>query len=175
MASKDILFYSNYCEFSNEILNIIIRKNVTTDFMLVCVDNNKYSLPAFVDRVPIVYAKSEQVLTDSDIVSYINERYPSVNEDIMPFSLGAQAYTNGYAFIEDAPVVDQENMKYSVIGQDNTISIRPEMMSSQSTDETSKKSKFDSSMLDKFMQSRDSDLKNFKNNMNGGGNYSRPL
>ena len=174
MAPKDILFYSNFCEYSNEVLNVIIRKNITSDFMLVCVDSNKYSLPAFVDRVPIVYTQNQRVLFDSDIMTYINEQYPSVNEDIMPFSLGSQTYTNGYAFIEDASVgPDQENRKYSMLGQDNNIPVRPEMASNSSNDEGGKKSKFDSSMLDRFMQSRDNDLQNFKQNMNGGMNYSR--
>lgn len=173
MAPKDILFYSNYCEYSNEMLNIIIRKNITADFMLVCVDNNKYALPSFVDRVPIVYTKLQQVLIDNDIITYINDQYPSVNEDIMPFSLGSQTYTNGYAFIEEPPATEQDNRKYSVLGQENNISVRPEMMSTQTNDDGSKKSKFDSSMLDKFMQSRDSDLQTFKQHMNGGMNYSR--
>lgn len=163
MPSKDILFFSNYCEYSNEVLNLIIRKNIANEFMMVCVDTNKYNLPSFVDRVPVVFTKSEQVLSDDIIVKYINELYPCVTEDILPFSLGSQALTNQFAFLEDHTETTLAPQAYTMIGDEHKIMMRPEA----TTSDESKKSKFDSSMLDKFVQDRDHDLQNFKQSMGG--------
>lgn len=157
---KDILFYSNFCEYSNDVLNTIIRKNVTPEFMLVCIDSNKYSLPSFVDRVPLIFTKEGRVLMDDDIIRYLDELYPSVTEEIMPFSLSAHDYTNPFSFLDGEDVSLAKG--YTMLDQENKIMMRPEMTSGKGQDEESKKSKFDSAVLDKFVAARDSDLQNFK-------------
>lgn len=163
-TAKDILFYSNFCEYSNEVLNLLIRKNITNEFMMVCVDTNKYNLPSFVDRVPIIFTKTQSLLIDDNITRYINELYPSVSEDILPFALGGQSLTNQFSFLEDGALPTESGASYTLIGEDNNLMLRPE---SNTDDSSNKKGKFDSSQLDKFVQDRDSDLQTFKQSMGG--------
>jgi hypothetical protein len=162
-SKKDILFYSNFCEYSNEVLNTIIRKNASDEFMLVCIDTNKFKLPSFVDRVPLVFTKQGAVISDESILSYINELYPSITHEIMPFSLqGGQDYTNPFSFIDDNDGSALGGAKgYTLLDQDSSIMMRPEAAPASNSEEA-KKSKFDSSVFDKLVASRDNDLATFK-------------
>ena len=160
-ARKDILFFSNFCEYCNDILNLLIKKNIKQDFMMVCVDNNKYNIPSFVDRVPILYTKNDEIISDETIINYIESLYPTDNTDILPYSLQQSNYSNQFSFLEDTH--DLQNKGYTMLGYEQKITAPIE-----SEDSSSKTGKFDSSLLDKYRQSRDIDENNFKKIMNNG-------
>lgn len=158
-SRKDILFFSNYCDYCTDLLNTLIKKNIKTEFMLVCVDNNRYNLPAFVDRVPIIFTRNDDILYDESIMKYIEGKYPTESMEISPFSLHQPSYGNHFSFLEETN--EMHTKGYTILGMDQKISSPVE-------NEDSKKGKFDSSVLDKYLQSRDMDEQNFKRIMNGG-------
>lgn len=152
---KDIVFYSNYCDFSKEILNLLVRKNIKDNFLFVCVDNNKYQLPNFVDRVPLLFTTSKHVLVDQSIMDYIEEVSPQ-SKDIEPFSImqGTGNYSDMFSFIDSC----EEGLTkgYTYLGNDDSrIMFVPE----KDTESTNNKVKFDSSMYDKYLQDREADIK----------------
>lgn len=159
-SRKDILFFSSFCEYCNDIINLMIKKNIKQNFMMVCVDNKKYSIPSFVDRVPILFTKNDEVISDDTIINYIESLYPTETIDILPYSLQQTNYSNQFSFLEETH--DLQNKGYTMLGYDQKITAPVE------TDDSSNKSKFDSSMLDKYLQSRDMDEQNFKKIMNSG-------
>lgn len=160
---KDVIFLSNFCEYSNEILNLIVKKNAKPDFVVICVDNNRYQLPNFVDKVPLIYTKNDEIVYDDSIIKYLEMLYPTETEEIMPWSIQQPSnYSNQFSFLLDDSA-DLQNKGYTILGYDQRISTTIE------DSDTSKKGKFDSSQMDKYMQERENDEQNFKRNMNGDG------
>ena len=167
---KDILFFSSYCDYSNDILNMMVKKNVKNDFMLVCVDNSKFQLPQFVDRVPIIFTKRDELIYDDSIIKYIEETSQSgieVVEDIQPWSIQQPSnYTNQFSFLMDESC-DNQNKGYTMLGYDQKITIP------QEDTDVSKKDRFDSSQMDKYMQERKADEESFKKSINGDNVFRR--
>lgn len=157
-SRKDIMFFSNYCEYCTDIINSLIRKNAKQDFMMVCVDNNKYNLPEFVDRVPIIYTKNDEIIYDEGITKYIELMYPSVSEEISPFSLQNTDIGNSFSFLNDE-LPDMHSKGYTMLGYDQRISSPPE------PEDGSKKAKMDSSVFDRFVQERNADIEEIKKKM----------
>lgn len=149
---KDLLFYSSYCDFCTSILDYITKKNLKHEFMLVCVDNDRYRLPEFVDRVPLIFTRTKHVLVDQSIQDYLQEITPTVR-DIEPFSLaqGTGNYSDMFSFLDSA---DEGVTKgYTYLGAEQQISYIPE------EGDKNAKNKFDSSVLERYMAERDSDIK----------------
>lgn len=77
-SSKDLFFFSKFCEYSNSMLSVISKKGIQKNFHFVCIDNKSRSqLPPFVDRVPLIYTTRKDVLSDEFVSNYIETRYPS--------------------------------------------------------------------------------------------------
>jgi hypothetical protein len=164
--SKDVLFFSNFCDYSKEIVNLLIKKNIKQNFVLICVDSSKYKLPDFVDRVPIIYTHNGEVLYDETIVKYIEAISPK-NESILPFSLHQSAnYSDNFSFLDDSD--ELSNKGYTMVGFDQRIMAAPDDDASDNS-----KNKFDTAVLDQYMQARDSDTQAFKKTMNNGESFVR--
>jgi hypothetical protein len=71
--NKDILFYSNFCEYSKHILVLVQKKDCRDSFVMVCVDNPavRNRLPVEVDKVPMIITKTKHVISGDNIVKYI--------------------------------------------------------------------------------------------------------
>ena len=159
---KDVLFYSNYCDYSKEILGIITKKNIRNDFVLVCVDSRTHQLPPFVDRVPLVFSKDKQIIVDEAITEYVDSRGGDSSSSLEPFALFACAgkanYSDGFSYITEES--DNDMMKgYMYLNTATAISTVAE------DPDSGKKSKIDSSILEKYMAERDNDIKIIKNSI----------
>jgi hypothetical protein len=136
--------------------------------VLVCVDNSKYKLPDFVDRVPIIYTTDGDILYD-DYVSQFLESASSSVEDIQPFALQQSVnYSDNYSFLDDSidPSVSEANKAYTIIGADQNMMSVPEI-----TENT--KAGFDNSLFDRYVQTRDEDDLRIKKSINSGEKYGR--
>lgn len=54
----NILFYSNNCPFSKEILNLIIKNQITNHFKLICIEDKNIKIPPFITNVPTLVVKN---------------------------------------------------------------------------------------------------------------------
>lgn len=70
---KHILFYSNFCQFSKEVVSIITKKNIRHLFLLVCVDGQRYNIPPFVNRVPMIFTTQKQLYADQGVVAFLED------------------------------------------------------------------------------------------------------
>ena len=69
---KDILFYSNYCSFSKEVINKVSKTPISDNLVYICVDDKNIQLPPFLKAVPTIYSiKDRQAYTDNELESYI--------------------------------------------------------------------------------------------------------
>lgn len=164
---KDLLFYSNFCEYSKEIITYITKKNVRSMFLLVCIDNNRYKIPDFVDRVPaILNANKDTLYTDDQITVYIDskvkEQHPISDRTLQTFAWEGNAYSEGYSFLESEEGGNLTSKGYTYL-QDQTSSGATKF---QDDDDVLKQSKFDASMYDSYVASRNKDEEHIKKILN---------
>jgi hypothetical protein len=73
MSTKQhILFYSNYCLYSKELLVTVTKLNLKSRFLMVCVDRHRSSIPPSVDRVPAIMTPDRKLVFDEEITTYIH-------------------------------------------------------------------------------------------------------
>ena len=65
--SKDLLFYSNYCLHSNNLINTISKTSLHNNIIYICIDEKKVKIPSFITRVPTIYLVKEKILVEDDI------------------------------------------------------------------------------------------------------------
>ena len=71
--SKDFVFYSNYCQHSKKLLDMLSKNNMLEHFELCCVDSTDVQLPDFIESVPTLYIVGQKrVLIDEGLFHYIN-------------------------------------------------------------------------------------------------------
>lgn len=169
-AQKDILFYSNHCIHCKDIATKIQKKNLRNFFMFVCIDKN-FKIPRFVTRVPLIYTMPEKkILIDSKIDQYIDILQNDNNEkDVSPFSL-IQTGGDNFSFIDSGGNYDDvANNKDRNDGVKNFTSIGNVGMThniSQMSQDVSKTSRFDQSVLDDYISKRSNDDEQIKRLLN---------
>lgn len=169
--SKDLLFYSNYCDFCKEVINVLIKKNIRNRFLLVCVDTRKFDIPSFIDRVPsILNSKTNEVYMDGDVYKYIDSVYLSTiqHQEISPlFSVyGNSLYSSSFSSLGDEDMKEDKN--YQWLGND-------EMINPQMDDTKPKTEKMDSSCFEKYLEARQNDDTFLKKIMDANNNGNRIL
>ena len=70
---KDLLFYSNYCLHSNNLINDLAKTPLHDKILYICIDDKKIKIPNFITRVPTVYlVKQRKVLIEHEIGEWVN-------------------------------------------------------------------------------------------------------
>ena len=144
---KHILFYSNLCQFSQDAIQLIYKKNVRDQFLNICIENPKYqqSLPPFVDRVPLILTADKQIVVDengrNNIEFFISllggagsqqqqpsqqQQQPAADEkDMTPFSaleMGSK-FSDGFSYISEGEAGDPFGWSHNYvrIGGDDSL------------------------------------------------------
>jgi len=118
---KDIIFFSNYCEYSKEILGKLQEANLLEAMVKVCVDDRNIKLPQFITAVPTIYLMDKKaIVKDEQIMEWVVSMSPKKNTVFN--ELGS--YMNGgagdnFAFLDDSDNPDATTLTY--IDQDMTI------------------------------------------------------
>lgn len=130
---KHVLFYSNYCEYCKDINNLIVKKNVHEMFVFVCVDNKKYEIPVFVDRVPMVVTAAKHIVADDSLIPFIDSL--AQIDTVVPIAL-TSTNTDQYTYIGNVPCDDNFCRGYVFLTEEIT-SINPpkEITSNSRTDD----------------------------------------
>lgn len=110
---KDIIFYSNFCTYSKEIINNISKTPLNDLMLFVCVDDDNIQLPPFITSVPTIYLINEKkIVVDEAIPQWINEKLsaskgPSSNNDEIQAYFG----TCGDSFGLNCSSIDNQETK----------------------------------------------------------------
>lgn len=160
---KDLLFYSNYCEYSKDIVTYITKKNMRSFFLFVCIDNNKYKIPEIIDRVPCILNHSKDTLyTDDQIVLYVDSKSQHANvvvdKDLQTFAWEKNDYSEGYSYLDTEEGGNISNKGYTYIEDHQSSSARK----FQDDEDVLKQSKFDASIYDTYVASRNKDEEHIK-------------
>ena len=120
---KDIIFYSNYCTYSKEILNQISKTSINDNIAYVCVDDPNIQLPNFITAVPTIYLVSEKkIVVDEAITGWIKEKIskPQIDELQAYYGSTSGSYGNQFSSLdnsEDKPFISP----FTFIGDEQKI------------------------------------------------------
>jgi hypothetical protein len=157
---KDILFFSNLCDFCREILSLLTKHGLKDHFMMVCVDNKSLKLPPFVDRVPLIYTTQKKLYADENLVDYVKSKF--VENSLQPYALvggNTGSYSESFSFIEDSHYdgIEDSSRNYNLLGIDQTI-YTPDGEDSNGSSANGGGRRGDNKVLDKYMADRDADI-----------------
>jgi glutaredoxin-related protein len=174
MASKPyILFYSNKCPYSTEVLKQTTTPPLNANFLYVNIDNKSYNLPPFVDRVPLIFIKdTKEVVIDDNIMRFLMQIRPSSQPaatqqqnaqgggDLESLSDMAKGISSSYSFMDDKnDKLTPMNFVYLNGGAAATAGGGDP--SRVAMNDESRGNKIDSACFDAYKNQRDLDMANF--------------
>lgn len=119
--SKEILFYSERCEYSAKIYNSVKDKS---SLLKVCIDDPSIKLPTFVTAVPLIYIpKDKRIIIDDGVEMWVktnlsvstNMDSHNKNQEPTPQSLkgnsapSGEYFTGGFTFSSSFSALDGED------------------------------------------------------------------
>ena len=91
---KNILFYSNHCKYSKEIIQKVSNSLIKDNIIYVCVDDDNIKLPDFITAVPTIYlVDKKRIIMDENILNWMNEQLNSLSHGSQG-SQGSQGSSN---------------------------------------------------------------------------------
>ena len=185
----DVLYYSNYCKYSKDLLTNITKLNIKNNIYFICVDKRtiksnivyiqlengkEVKLPDIIKTVPsmILFSRGNIVLEGNSIYKYVNESESKLNknkDEPNAFSLNYGHFTSDtYSFLTTDP--EEMNAKgnagmeqmhnYFSIQQGDDIMTPPE-------DYISTRLTSDSTNLNKIIEQRESEIPKHENPLTG--------
>lgn len=159
--SKILLFYSNYCQFSKKLIDEIDKKGIKNEFLMISIDTNKYKIPAFVNKVPMLFSKeTNKVYVEEEIVDYINFLLNKKNkndEDVQYYSEIEMdnKFSDNFSFLND----EYQKKSFVFVNEDNNFNnnIIGNTIQNNNKDD-SQSNKLDSATIEKYMMQRDADF-----------------
>ena len=102
MVQKNLLFYSNKCEYCKELAGLLNKYNIVDNFIKICVDDPNLNLPKIVTSVPFAIMKDlNKVLEGNDIFKYIKNTYEK--KELNGYnSMEMGAYSDGFSFVTES-------------------------------------------------------------------------
>jgi hypothetical protein len=102
---KDIIFYSNYCNYSKEILTQISKSPLNNKMTYICVDDKNINLPPFVQAVPTIYLiKDQKVIVDEAISEWIKSKtQPKQSDELGSYFGGGDSFSSSFSNLDDSP------------------------------------------------------------------------
>ena len=102
---KDIIFYSNYCSYSKEIINQLAKTTIHDNIIYVCVDDDNIQLPPFVKAVPTIYlVNDKKIVVDEAIGGWIKDKISKPKDTELQAYFGAcdNSYGGNFSTIDDS-------------------------------------------------------------------------
>jgi hypothetical protein len=154
---KHLLFYSNYCNFSNEIYQTIIKYNLKDEFHLLNISKARYNIPNIITSVPTLLLNDKKTIyKNNELEEFIQELYKKKSEnDVLPSSDYTQHFSSAYSSWDETNNINDNYNQFGLINDKNNI-ITPE-------EDTSSNNLNDSSLSEKmntYQENRNLDIQN---------------
>lgn len=160
--SKDLIFYSNYCDHSKSLINFLMKKNIIEDFTLICVDTKKYKIPDYIKCVPTLFTTKNNILIGDAIKQYLNKKNETEN-DVNPYSLIDNINSSQYTFLtEDKEDYDLNESIYNIESKNFGFLNTEQKIISQVDKDNNNSNKFDENAFDSYLTNRQRDYDAFK-------------
>lgn len=83
---KHLLFFSNFCQYSNDIYKRIDKYNLKDKFLMINISENKYKIPNIIKSVPTILLNDKRtIIKDGELDKFIENLNKNSNKDIAPF------------------------------------------------------------------------------------------
>lgn len=185
----DVLYYSNYCKFSKELLTNITKSSIKKNIYFVCIDKRvvknginfiklengkEIKLPDIIKTVPsmILFSRGNLLLEGNSIYTYINENEKKINEfkdEPDAFSLNYNSFSSDtYSFIDTNP--DDMNAKGNggVLQMHNYVGINyNDSVNTPPEDYISTRMTLDNSSLNNLREMREKEIPKHSNPLTG--------
>ena len=168
MSKKDIIFYSNYCTYSKEIINQISKTPINDNIIYVSVDDENIQLPPFIKAVPTIYlVNDKKIVVDEEINDWIKSKISKPVDDTLQPYFG----TCDNSYSSACSSIDNKEMKpfissYTFLGDEQKIETPKDgnnsqgsKGSSQGSSQNSYASNSLSQKYEQFQNSRNSEFK----------------
>lgn len=157
--SKHMLFYSNFCEYCSNVINDLIKKDIKTHFLLICIENKKFRIPSFVTCVPLVISTEKQIFIEDSLERFIENIYKNKLEalsasELQCYNETSNSYFN-FSFVDDSEI--NSNQTFLDIGAENNNN-NDNMPPPIQIEKEKEKNRIDSSVFERFKAERDKDL-----------------
>ena len=149
--NKPILYYSQNCSYSTEILDLMKTSNMLDQYELTCIDSMR-KLPAFIDRVPILF-HNNKVLHDEGLFNYM-EHVSKPTASVEAFTLDT-SISDQFSFI-GGDGAQNSNMNQSFLEISDQGEFRDQKIETPSEMEENMNKKCS---LDDLINAREKDLK----------------
>ena len=162
--SKHLLFYSNYCNYSNDIYQIIIKYNLKDEFHLLNISQTKYNIPSIITSVPTLLLKDNKTMyKNEELEKFVEDLYKKkTKNDVMPSSDYAQHFSSAYASWDDTNNINDEYKQFGSINDNNSIITPEEEQSGNNLNNSSLSEK-----MNTYQENRNLDIQTiFKDNPN---------
>ena len=135
---KNILFYSDYCDHSKELLRSLKKNPINSSLIFVCVDDKSIQVPNFIKVVPTIYlVNNKSVLTDNEIMNWVNQTTKPDSVEINAYNGdNTSALSTSFSFLDDGDNSVFSN-QYTFLNQSDTINT-PKESTNSVNDELSK-------------------------------------
>ncbi len=98
--SKHLLFYSNFCSFSNEIVDKITKHSLNEKFLLINISKHRFKIPTNITTVPTVLLNDKRTIyTDKDLEDFLEKLAEKNNKDIDAFT-PFNSISSNYSFVD---------------------------------------------------------------------------
>ncbi len=101
LSKKHFLFYSNYCQFSNDVYRKIEKYGIKENFIFINISQKKYKIPTIITSVPTILLNDRKTLIqDEEIDNILNEINNTDNKEVNAFAeLGG--ISNSFSFLDE--------------------------------------------------------------------------
>lgn len=101
LNKKHILFYSNYCQFSNDVCKKIEKYGIKDKFLLINISQKKYKIPQIITSVPTILLNDKRtIIQDDNIDNLLNDLNKNNNSEVNAFT-ELNGISNVYSFLDD--------------------------------------------------------------------------
>ena len=167
MTKKDIIFYSNFCTYSKEIINEISKTPINDNILYVCVDDENIQLPNFITAVPTIYlVEKKRIVVDESIPKWVQEQLSKV-ENTAGDEIQAYFGSNDSSFGSSFSSLDNKEEKpfissFTYIGEEQKINTPEESTNSSSNSRDSYQNNGISNDYERLQNERQSEFQNIQ-------------
>lgn len=126
MTEKNIVFFSNLCSYSNEIIQSLKEKELDKELLLVNIDEDNVQLPQFIRVVPTIFLSKEKTLIiDEEIVKWIDKKYEEnkKNEDIGAYN--SDSFSINFSNLNNSELSNNNDF-FSSLNEDSKMNLKHE-------------------------------------------------
>ena len=165
MNTDCLLYFSSRCKPSVELLSYIEKNGIADRFLLINVDNPKFQIPPFVDRVPLLYRRSDRsVIVEDALETFIKtfgQPVPPVEQQYNVNCYNEVVGGDNYGFIDESvnKQVYSSGHAYDYISNADSVSNTADSVNgSLASENVNKGSRFDENSYKEYLMKRDMDI-----------------